>query len=430
MTEPNESAPSEQPFPEYKPRPKVSPTDPETTRRARQTALDAEIERELEMALADIGSQSLMPEQPKAKAGAAASPTPPGVKRGRVVAVHGPDVFIDAGGRSQGVLPLLQFPEGKPAVGSEVDVVIEGYDAANGLLNLSRPLAAVAHVDWSSVAEDMIVEARVTGANKGGLEVDVNNIRGFIPISQLDLYRVEDTTPYLNQRLRCLVVEANATERNLVLSRRAVLEKEREQNREKLWAELAEGQVREGIVRSVRDFGAFVDLGGVDGLLHVSEMSWTRVEDPTKVVQPGQKLQVVVTKMDREARKLGLGLKQLLASPWDDIDTRYSTGTIINGKVTRVADFGAFVELEPGIEGLVHISELSHQRVSRVSSVVRVGQVVEVQVLKVDKEAKRVSLSLKGPAPAPVAAAAEEKAEPEAPPRKLPPLKKPLKGGL
>src|SRR5207244_12093259 len=164
----------------------------------------------------------------------------------------------------------------------EVDVHIEGYDAQNGLLLLSR-LGAAVHADWSSVAAGMLVEARITATNKGGLEVDVNGIRGFMPISQIDLYRVEDTEQYVNQRLRCLVTEVNPEERNLVVSRRALLEKEREEAREKLWAELAEGQVREGVVRSVRDFGAFVDLGGVDGLLHVSEMSWSRVQTPAEL---------------------------------------------------------------------------------------------------------------------------------------------------
>src|SRR5206468_7931655 len=171
--------------------------------------------------------------------------------------------------------------------------------------------------DWSSVAVGMIVEARVTETNKGGLAVDVNGIRGFMPISQIDLYRVEDTQQFVNQRLRCLVTEVKPSERNLVVSRRALLEKEREENREKLWNELAEGQVREGVVRSVRDFGAFVDLGGVDGLVHVSELSWTRVKSAEDVVKVGQKVKVVVLKIDHEKRKVGLGMKQLEASPWD-----------------------------------------------------------------------------------------------------------------
>src|SRR5262249_35196815 len=161
--------------------------------------------------------------------------------------------------------------EGVPPPGTEVEVTIEGYDEANGLLLLTRKGAAV-HADWSTVQIGMTVEARVTGTNKGGLAVDVNGIRGFMPISQIDLFRVEHPEEYVNQRLRCMVAEVNPEERNLVVSRRALLEREREEAREKLWAELAEGQVRQGVVRSVKDFGAFVDIGGVDGLVHVSEM--------------------------------------------------------------------------------------------------------------------------------------------------------------
>src|SRR5262249_36206690 len=159
-----------------------------------------------------------------------------------------------------------------------------------------------------------------------------------------------------------------------------LLEKEREENRDKLWQELAEGQVRTGIVRSVRDFGAFVDLGGVDGLLHVSEMSWTRVQDAASVVQPGQSIKTVVLKLDHERRKISLGLKQLMPSPWDSVQDRYAINGVVKGKVTRIMEFGAFVELEPGIEGLVHISELSPQRVRRVTDVVQPGQEVQVMV--------------------------------------------------
>src|SRR5204863_2189674 len=211
-----------------------------------------------------------------------------GRKKGTVLAVHGQDVFVEVpGGRSQGVLPVLQFPEGTPKPGTVVDVSIEGYDRANGLLILTRLGAAVV-ANWSSIAQGMTVEARVTETNKGGLAVDVNGIRGFMPVSQIDLYRVENAEQFVNQRLLCLVTEVNPEERNLVVSRRALLEKEREENREKLWQEIAEGQVREGVVRSIREFGAFVDLGGVDGLLHISEMSWTRIKDPSSVVHAGQ----------------------------------------------------------------------------------------------------------------------------------------------
>ncbi len=295
---------------------------------------------------------------------------------------------------------------------------------------LTRQGAAV-EADWSTVAAGQTVEARVTGSNKGGLEVDVNGLRGFMPISQIDLYRVEDVAPFLNQRLLCLVTEADPVERNLVVSRRALLEKEREASREKLWAELNEGQVRQGVVRSLKDFGAFVDLGGVDGLLHVSEMSWTRVQDPASVVQPGQSIKVVVLKIDHERRKVSLGLKQLQPSPWDTVTEKYHAGTVVTGKVSRLMDFGAFVELEPAVEGLIHISELAPQRVRRVADVVKAGQEVQVMVLNVDPAQRRISLSLKAALPQEEPeTAAEEEAEPETPPKPPRPRTTPLRGGL
>jgi small subunit ribosomal protein S1 len=391
--------------------------------------LEADIERELEAALAGLSDKDLYGEPAHKARGAPAGPDQ-GRKKGKVVAVHGPDVFVDIpGGRSQGVLPLTQFPEGVPAAGTEVEVHIEGYDAANGLVLLTRKGAAV-EADWSSVAAGMIVEARVTATNKGGLAVDVNGIRGFMPISQIDLYRVDNPEQFVNQRLRCLVTEVNADERNLVVSRRALLEKEREENRDRLWQELAEGQVRTGIVRSVREFGAFVDLGGVDGLLHISEMSWVRVKKAEEVVQPGQTIKVVVLKVDREHRKVSLGLKQLTPSPWDDIETKYPVGSVVAGKVTRLMEFGAFVELEPAVEGLIHISELAPQRVRRVADVVRPGQEVRVMVLAVDPAQRRISLSLKAALPEEPEAPAEEEQDEAAavkPPRTR---TTPLRGGL
>jgi ribosomal protein S1 len=223
----------------------------------------------------------------------------------------------------------------------------------------------------------------------------------------------------------------NPEERNLVVSRRALLDKEREENKAKLWNELAEGQVRQGIVRSVKDFGAFVDLGGVDGLVHVSEMSWTRVADATKVLQPGQSVKVKVLRIDREKMKLALGMKQLEPSPWDDIETKYPAGTVTTGKVTRTAEFGAFVELEPAIEGLVHISELAGQRVWRTTDVVKVDQEVKVVVLNVDKEQHRISLSIKQalPKPDPTPADDEDDDAEEVPVKPPKPRTTPLRGG-
>jgi small subunit ribosomal protein S1 len=389
-------------------------------------SFDADLERELQEALGGLSDKDMYGEP---AAGRRAQPTAEGPKKGKVLRIHGPDVFIDLpGGRTQGVLPLQQFPEGSPALGSEVEVHIEGFDHANGVLLLTRKGAAV-EANWDSVAVGQTVEARVTAVNKGGLAVDVNGIRGFMPISQIDLYRVENAEPYLNQKLLCLVTEVERLEKNLVVSRRALLEKEREENREKLWAELAEGQVRQGIIRSVREFGAFVDLGGVDGLLHVSEMSWSRVKDPNDIVQPGQSVRVVVLKIDRETRKLSLGLKQLTASPWDSAAEKYPLGSVVTGKVSRLMDFGAFVELEPAIEGLIHISELAPQRVRRVSDVVKEGQEVQVMVLNLDREQRRIALSLK--AALPKEPEPEEEAEEEEVPVKPPkPRTTPLRGGL
>jgi small subunit ribosomal protein S1 len=394
----------------------------------RPDAFDEEMERELQEAMGGLSDKDLYAEPPRPARGSDAGQQ--GLKKGKVYRIHGPDVFIDLpGGRTQGVLPLTQFPDGPPALGTEVEVHIEGFDHANGVLLLSRKGAAV-QADWESVAVGMTVEARVTATNKGGLAVDVNGIRGFMPISQIDLYRVENVEQYVNQRLLCLVTEVDPVERNLVVSRRALLEKEREENREKLWAELAEGQVRQGIVRSLKDFGAFVDLGGVDGLLHVSEMSWTRVQDVGSVVQPGQTIKVVVLKIDRERRKVSLGLKQLTPSPWDKAAEKYHPGTVVTGKVSRLADFGAFVELEPAVEGLIHISELAPQRVRRVGDVVKEGQEVQVMVLTIDPGQRRISLSLKAALPKEAEPEAVEETEEEEAPAKPRPRTTPLRGGL
>lgn len=378
--------------------------------------LDQQIEAEMAAALQgfDVSGTVARAEAPSR---AGQRPDASARKRGRIIGIHGKDVFVDVpGGRSQGVLPAQQFEEKTPVVGEEVEFDIEGYDAANGLLRLSRGGSAQVVTDWSSVSRGMIVEAKVTGVNKNrtGLLVEVNGIKGFMPISQIDMYRVEKPEDYLNQRIKCMVAELDPSERNLVLSRRALLEQEREKVREQFWATVEEGQVKTGIVRSVKPFGAFVDLGGADGLIPVSELSWSRVGDPSEVVQVGQKVEVKVSRVDHEARKIGLSLRQLVRSPWDDFAEQHKAGARLVGKVTRIAEFGAFVEVAPGIEGLVHVSELSTQRVRRVRDVLSEGQEVTVQVQSIDPEARRMSLSLKAmKAEAEAADAAADEAERE-----------------
>jgi small subunit ribosomal protein S1 len=356
------------------------------------------IEAELAEAMSGFQVEATVAQAETRQKPQAAGSAPNQRKKGRIVGVHGKDVFVEVpGGRSQGVLPLQQFEGRIPAVGEEVEFDIERYDAGDGLLVLTREGAAQVITDWSSVALHMVVEARVTGTNKNktGLTVEVNGIKGFLPASQLDLYRVEDLDQFLNQRLKVQVVELNPEERNLIVSRRALLERERAAKAEQFWADIQEGQVLKGVVKSLKPFGAFVDLGGADGLIPVSEFSWQRVNDLSQFVQVGQQVQVLVSRVDREARKIGLSIKQLTTSPWDEFATRVKAGARVTGKVTRTAEFGAFVELEPGVEGLVHVSELSTQRVRRVRDVVTEGQHVEVEILSVDPQARRIALSLK-----------------------------------
>lgn len=387
--------------------------------------IEAQLERELNDAMGGAEMKELFGEQPKRIKAAA---PPAGPRKGRVMSIRGKDVFVDVGGRIQGVIAILQFGDAPPKVGDEVEVHIEGYDP-DGLLILSREGSAVS-ADWNTVSVGMIVEARVLEQNKGGLTVDVNGIRAFMPISQIEMFRVEDLAPYIGQKLKCIVTEVDREDRNLLVSRRDLFEKERAENAEKLWAELGEGQIREGVVRSIKPFGAFVDLGGADALLPIGEMSWQRIKDPAEMVSPGQRVRVIVLRIDQETRKMTVGLRQLTSSPWDEANSNYPPGVVVKGKVTRLMDFGAFVELEPGVEGLVHISELTAQRVNRVTDVVKVDQDVNVKVLSVDVSNRRMALSVKQAlkAPDPVV---EESAEDETPaaPRKLRKFTTPLRGG-
>ena len=396
--------------------------------------LDEQTELEIEQALKELEGQDLLEAAPRSKLPPKRDENAPkdNRKRGRVISIHGKDIFVDMGGKSQAIIAADQFPEGLPALGADIEVLIDHFDAAEGLLVLRRPGAAQ-EADWSSIAEGMIVEGRVTASNKGGLELDLSGIRAFMPASQIDLVRVPDLEVMVGQTLRCQVTEVKKSERNVLVSRRNLLEAEREVAREQTWSSLAEGQVRTGTVRNIKDFGAFIDLGGVDGLLPVREMSWVHVKDPNDVVRLGQQVQVKVLKIDRDTRKLTLGLKQLQQSPWETIDQRLPVGTNVPGKVTKLMEFGAFVELEPGIEGLIHISELAHQRVRRVSDVVQPDQAVTVRILKVDREQRRIALSLKATMQKPEDALPPEEPEPETaetPALPKPAPKVPLKGGL
>lgn len=382
--------------------------------------LDQGIEDEMAAALAGFDVTGTVAKE-EARPGQQPLPGQSAKKKGTVVGIHGKDVFVDVpGGRGQGVIQLMQFEDKPPQVGDVIEFAIEGYDGANGLLKLTMSGSAQVVTDWSSVSRGMVVEAKITGVNKNktGLLVEVNGIKAFMPASLVDMYRTENIEALVGQKMKVEVVEVDPAERNLIVSRRALLERERMQLAEEFWAKIEEGQVKRGTVKTVKPFGAFVDLGGADGLIPVSELSWSRVGDPSEIVQVGQQVEVVVHRVDRDARKIGLSLRQLVRSPWNDFADEHKAGARITGKVTRLMDFGAFVEVAPGIEGLVHVSELSTQRVRRVRDVLQEGQMVEVQVQSVDPGARRMSLSLKAMKAEAEAAEVAKTAEEEAADRK------------
>ena len=398
---PNRDAPR-RPFPQGQRPPERRDTPQEKPRdffaaRPDKRMLDRGIEAELEAAMAGFDVASTV----KMAAGTGGRPPAAqqgGMKHGTVVAVRGNDVFIEVpGGRGQGVMPLEQFEDAPPQIGDSVEFAIERYDGANGLVVLTKAGAASVVSNLTGVAQGMVVEAKVIGPNKSGsgLTVEVNGVKGFLPASQLDLYRVEDLNQFTGQKIKCSVVEVNPEERNLIVSRRYLLEQERERNKERFWATIEEGQVHKGVVRSVKPFGAFVDLGGADGLIPIGELSWSRVGDPSEVVKVGQTVEVKIVRLDHEARKIGLSLRAMEGNPWDAFASTHRPGSRVGGKVTRVAEFGAFIELAPGIEGLVHISELASLRVRKVRDVLTEGQEVTVQIMTLDPDSRRIGLSLK-----------------------------------
>jgi ribosomal protein S1 len=394
--------------------------------------LSPELEQEYMAALGDLSLDALINEG--AAGDTQAELAPESRVTGKVAKIHQDDVFIELGGRNQGFVPLRQFEDKPPKPGDELDLIVARFDADEGLYELARPTAAIAVGNWDEVSEGQIIEVTVTGANKGGLECQVAGIRGFIPMGQVSIYRVENPEELVGQRLACVVTEANRDRRNLVLSHRAVMERERNEQRDKILEELAPGQLREGIVRSLKDFGAFVDLGGVDGLIHISQLSWDRVKHPSEVLEVGQKVKVRIEKFDKDTGKVSLSYREVGANPWHNAASKYYAGAKAKGTVSRLMDFGAFVKLEPGVEGLIHISELAHGRVFRARDVLSEGQEVEVKVLSVDEEQQRISLSLKALQTAPVKPGKEQLADEDLP---LPPgapkppkkLHKELKGG-
>jgi small subunit ribosomal protein S1 len=325
------------------------------------------------------------------------------VVKGTVVAVESDFALIDVGLKSEGRVPLKEFaPPGAPAeldVGDKVEVYVERYEDINGEVVLSREKARREEA-WEKLEEAFEETERVTGTIfgrvKGGFTVDLSGAVAFLPGSQVDIRPVRDVSPLMGTPQPFMILKMDRARGNIVVSRRAVLEETRAAERTELVANLKEGQVLQGVVKNITDYGAFVDLGGVDGLLHVTDISWRRINHPSEALQVGQTVQVQVVRFNPETQRISLGMKQLEADPWDDVELKYPVTVRFTGRVTNITDYGAFVELEPGIEGLVHVSEMSWTKKNvHPGKIVSTSQEVEVMVLDVDPQKRRVSLGLK-----------------------------------
>ncbi|MDR7098565.1 MULTISPECIES: 30S ribosomal protein S1 [Lysobacteraceae] len=322
---------------------------------------------------------------------------------GTVVEVRGDVVVINAGLKSEGIVPIEQFRndagEIDVAEGDEVKVALDSIENGFGETVLSREKAKRSMV-WDELEEALQANAtitgRISGKVKGGFTVDIKDVRGFLPGSLVDVRPVRDSSYLEGKELEFKLIKLDRKRNNIVVSRRAVVESEHSEEREQLLEKLVEGAVLKGVVKNLTDYGAFVDLGGIDGLLHITDMAWKRVRHPSEVVEVGAELDVRVLKYDRERNRVSLGLKQLGEDPWDNIARRYPANTRVFGKVSNVTDYGAFVEIEPGVEGLVHVSEMdwTNKNVNP-GKIVQVGDEVQVMVLDVDEERRRISLGMK-----------------------------------
>jgi small subunit ribosomal protein S1 len=364
----------------------------------RELELGDELDQELELALAgteageySVGTSTLAVNS---------------VLEGKVLRVDDEFVLVDVGYKSEGHIPRNEWDETEPPpqVGDIVKVLLEEFEDGQveeqrGLITLSKRKARRIE-DWlrvmESVHENDVVTGFVTRKIKGGLLVDISGVNVFLPASQVDIRRPADIGDYCGRAIQCLVLKIDEARRNIVVSRRALIEQERAERKKQLMETLEVGQVRRGVVKNIADFGAFVDLGGIDGLLHITDMSWGRIGHPSEMVQIDQEVEVQVLHIDREREKIALGMKQRTASPWAKVADKYPVGTVCKGTVVNVMSYGAFVKLEDGVEGLVHISEMSWtKRVSHPSELVKPGDEVEVVVLAINKEKQEISLGMK-----------------------------------
>ena len=328
---------------------------------------------------------------------------PGSIITGIVVAVNDDVVLVSAGLKSEAVIPIEQFKndktEGGVSVGDEIEVALDAVEDGFGETKLSREKAIRART-WidleKAFEESQVVEGTINGRVKGGFTVEIDNVRAFLPGSLVDVRPVRDPAYLEGKSLEFKVIKLDKRRNNVVVSRRAVVEQEYSEEREALLEDLQEGHTVKGIIKNLTDYGAFVDLGGIDGLLHITDMAWKRVKHPSEIVEVGQEIDVKILKFDRERQRVSLGMKQLGDDPWKDLARRYPAQTRIFGKITNIADYGCFVEIEDGVEGLVHVSEMdwTNKNVNP-ARVVSVGEEVEVMVIEIDEERRRISLGIK-----------------------------------
>lgn len=320
------------------------------------------------------------------------------VVKGKIVSINPKEAIVDVGFKSEGIVPVTEFAKEDLELGKELDFLVESMENDAGIITLSRE-KALRIKGWYKIVKNQsegdLVEGRLIKKVKGGFMVDVMGIEGFLPLS-LSAFKGFLDRDIINKLFKFKIVKINNFRHSIVLSRREALHKEKEVVKEKIWQELKIGGIHPGTVKAITDFGAFIDLGGVDGLLHITDMSWSKISHPSEAVALGDKIEVVVLNFDKDSGKVSLGLKQRLSDPWQDVESKYTVGSKVKGKVVNILPYGVFVELEKGIEGLVHISEISWtKRVNNPSEMFAVADMVEAQILSVDKDSRRISLSLK-----------------------------------
>ncbi len=375
--------------------------DPEKEKFIRPT--DAAVNEQVEAAMSGIDVDALVDE-----AGDSSSMTKLRGLQSAIVErinIQKDEVFLNLGGKAQGVMPFSQF-EAEPRITDAVEVMIERFDAREGLYICARKGAAQSNTDWDSLSVGAVVEGVVNGMNKGGLEVKVGQLRAFMPAGQIDIEFHKDISVFLSQKVIVEVTQCEKESKRLVVSRRRIIEKQREELKQQLSKELAEGQMRSGTVRSVMDFGAFVDLGGMDGLIHISEMTYNRQLKPKDIVNVGDKVEVKVLKFDPATGKVALSLKQSMKDPWVDAEQKYAVGTKVTARVVKIESFGAFIEVEDGVQGLLPLSEMSWQRIRNPKDVVQPNQTIPLVVIALDPAARRMTFSLKQAMPDPWSEAA------------------------